>query len=190
MRTITDSVNTYTSTAGTQAQSASVPISVFRDLAAELQVTHATINALTTQNQQLAQENQFLRQEITKVVQSTLHLQNLVDSFASTRYNQIPYPSPHIINETYSSVTEAAPFHSSPDPSASFVPPSPVLEISNSIPESIFIEEEEVEYYTSTEAEAATVSTWWLILAVLLIILMGFGTGYLIVRPFFQHHNH
>ena len=190
MRTIIDSVNTYTSTAGAQAQSPSVPISVFRDLAAELQATYATINALTTQNQELSQENQLLRQEINKVVKSTLHLQNLVDSYASTRYNQIPHPSPYIRNETNFPVPLADPDQQIPRPSASFVTASPVLEISNSIPEPIFIEEEEVEYYTSTEAEAATVSSWWFIFAILLIVLMGFGTGYLIVRPLFQHHNH
>jgi len=189
MRTIIDSVNTYTSTAGPQAQSPSVPISVFRDLAAELQATYATINALTTQNQELSQENQLLRQEINKVVKSTLHLQNLVDSYASTRYNQIPHSSPYIRNETNFPVSLADPDQQIPRPSASFVPASPVLEISNSIPEPIFIEEEEVEYYTSSEAEGATVSSWWFILAILLIVLMGFGTGYLIVRPLFQHHN-
>ena len=190
MRTITDSVNTYTSTAGSQAHSPSVPISVFRDLAAELQATYATINALTTQNQQLSEENQLLRQEINKVVQSTLHLQNLVASSASTRYNQIPHSSPYIRNETNSPVSQADPYQQIPRPNTSFFPPSPVIEISNSIPEPIFIEEEEVEYYTATEAEGATVSSWWFILAILLIVLMGFGTGYIIVRPFFQHHNH
>ena len=155
-----------------------------------MQATHATINALTTQNQQLSEENQLLRQEINKVVQSTLHLQNLVASSASTRYNQIPHSSPYIRNEANSPFSQADAYQQIPRPNTSFVPPSPVIDISNSIPEPIFIEEEEVEYYTSTEAEGATVSSWWFILAILLIVLMGFGTGYIIVRPFFQHHNH
>ena len=51
------------------------------------------------------------------------------------------------------------------------------------------IEEEEVNYYPLSEPEASEISGWRLVITILLIILMGFGAGYLIVRPLFEHHD-
>ncbi len=44
--------------------SPSVPISVYRELAAELQAAEALLDSLNAQNQHLAKHNQKLRQEI------------------------------------------------------------------------------------------------------------------------------
>ncbi len=67
MRTTIGSVHRNSPTPTTQAYPPSVPLSVYRELSTELQAAQARLNALTTQNQQLAKENQLLRQEITKV---------------------------------------------------------------------------------------------------------------------------
>lgn len=52
----------------------SVPMSVYRELAAELRANKAVIDSLNSRNQQLIQQNQRLKQEIHNVVQATLNL--------------------------------------------------------------------------------------------------------------------
>ncbi|MEL6167037.1 MAG: hypothetical protein AAFR37_26060, partial [Cyanobacteria bacterium J06628_3] len=76
MRTFTDSAYQQPAATANQAYSASVPLSVYRELAAELQATQAAIHQLNQQNEHLAQENHVLRQEIAKTVNAVIHLQN------------------------------------------------------------------------------------------------------------------
>ncbi|KPQ37633.1 MAG: putative coiled-coil domain-containing protein [Phormidesmis priestleyi Ana] len=52
----------------------SVPMTVYRELAAELRANKAVIDSLNSRNQQLLQQNQMLKQEIHNVVQATLSL--------------------------------------------------------------------------------------------------------------------
>lgn len=52
----------------------SVPMSVYRELAAELRANKAVIDSLNSRNQQLIQQNQKLKKEIHNVVQATLNL--------------------------------------------------------------------------------------------------------------------
>ncbi|MEL7330935.1 MAG: hypothetical protein AAFN12_01740 [Cyanobacteria bacterium J06560_2] len=52
----------------------SVPMSVYRELAAELRANKAVIDSLNSRNQQLLNQNQRLKQEIHSVVQATLNL--------------------------------------------------------------------------------------------------------------------
>ncbi len=52
----------------------SVPMTVYRELAAELRANQAVIDSLNSRNQQLLQQNQMLKQEIHNVVQATLSL--------------------------------------------------------------------------------------------------------------------
>ena len=49
-------------------------MSVYRELASELRANKAVIDSLNSRNQQLLQQNQFLKQEIHNVVQSALSL--------------------------------------------------------------------------------------------------------------------
>jgi hypothetical protein len=192
MRISTGSIHSHTSTANSQAYSPSVPLSVYRDLAGELQAAEAMLDALTAQNKQLVQENQLLRQEITKVGQYFLHLQNLVDTSTTASHSQIPHasfdlksshpvsqiPQQQRVSRLYSPVV---PENVRDDfGSSNFSPP---------IPEPVFIEEEEVRYYPHSESEPKEVSAWSLIIAILLIILTAFGVGYVIVRPFFEHQS-
>jgi hypothetical protein len=194
MRTSTGSIHSHTSTANPKAYSPSVPLSVYRDLAGELQAAEAMLDALTGQNKQLVQENQLLRQEITKVVQSFSHLQNLVDTSATASYNQIPRTSSDFKSQTRHPLNQVrqqqrvSRLHSPVVPenlpdgfcSSDFSPP---------VPEPVFIEEEEVRYYPDSEPEPKEFSAWSLVIAILLIILTAFGVGYVIVRPFFEHQT-
>ncbi len=58
MRTTTGSVHSYPTQPTTPAYPPSVPLSVYRELATELQTVQTKLDKVTTKNQQLAQENQ------------------------------------------------------------------------------------------------------------------------------------
>ena len=156
-------------------QSASVPLSVYRHLAAELQATEARLNSLNAQNQQLATENQHLRQEIEKTVQSVLQLQQSVDSagVVSRRYAQ---------NSSNNFRTEAKRpgAESLPMPEKSVVVSLPTREVGL---EKVFTEQESVRYRRRFSADRPKMSGRWLAIAILLTMLTAFGAGYLIMRP-------
>jgi hypothetical protein len=203
MRTTTGSVHRNPSKPSSPTYPPSVPISVYRELAAELQATQARLDALTGKNHQLVQENQLLRHEITKVVQSFLHLQNLVDSSATSSYHQTPRSSPNhqatearprqqvsrsrqpVVPVRVASPTAEIPSHKNRASEFSV----PVVDINPPIPETVYIEEQEVSYYPPKRTEAKEFSSWWLAITILLIMLTAFGAGYLIVRPLFQHQS-
>lgn len=195
MRTISDSVHSSTPVGNTQAYSPSVPISVYRDLATELHASQAKLDSLSAQNQQLVQENQLLRQEIKKAVESVLRLQKLVDSQPKVSFHTASQFIPDDKSQTKRPVTPVSPKEQvsrgrafSAEPSSTPVFP-PEMEISSSISEPVFIEEEEVSYYPYAESEPTHVKGWWLIIAILLIVVVGFGTGYLVVRPLLENHS-
>ncbi|MEH2235990.1 hypothetical protein [Nostoc sp.] len=201
MRTTIGSVHRNSPTPTTQAYPPSVPLSVYRELSTELQAAQARLNALTTQNQQLAQENQLLRQEITKVVESFSRLQNFVDSHTTPSYHQATQASGDVKSAAKQPVTQARPRQQVSRPSPPVVPKAPpkqsrrqdfstpVMEINFPIPEPVFIEEQQVSYYSTTEPDAKGVSGWWLIITILLIMLTAFSAGYFVVRPLFEHQK-
>ncbi|WP_204140649.1 hypothetical protein [Halomicronema sp. CCY15110] len=68
----------------------SVPISVYRELAAELKTTQSTLDALTQQNQQLLRQNQLLRTEIHRFVQSAEQLGHFAGVMPAETYPVSP----------------------------------------------------------------------------------------------------
>lgn len=195
MRTISSSVHSSTPAANTQAYSPSVPLSVYRDLAKELQTVQAKLDTLNAQNQQVVQENQLLRQEIAQAVEFVLRLQKLVDSQAKKNFHQVSQTSSDSRTQTKPPIADAAFREQISRLRAFYVGNSetPVfsknMEISNSIPEQVFIEEQQVSYDPYKESEPLRIRNWWLIIGILLIIALGFSAGYLIVRPLFQSHS-
>ncbi|WP_392534554.1 hypothetical protein [Nostoc sp. C117] len=193
MRTTTGSVHRNSSTRTGQAYPSSVPLSVYRELSMELQATQARLDALTTKNQQLAQENQLLRQEITKVVVSFSHLQKFVDSYGIFSEDQTSQGSGNVKTAAKQPVTPAHPpqevYRSYPPEKSRQDFSTPVMEMNFPIPEPVFIEEQEVTYYSTAEPDAKEISGWWLIITILLIMLTAFTAGYLIVRPLFEHQK-
>ncbi|WP_315785928.1 hypothetical protein [Fischerella sp. JS2] len=213
----------------TQNYSPSVPLSVYRDLAAELQAAQARINTLTAQNQQIVQENQLLRQEIAKVVQSVLHLQNLLDVSSQSKPQHFPQTQAADAEVTSTSVANkqktteepqkfvpsrefagnprggkhiakqvnhtSKPPAKKPQPQPQHPHPRPAvvyteMEFPVSMSEPVLIEEQEVITYSTSEPELERMNGWWFFLAIMLIIILGFGAGYLVVRPFFEHQSH
>ncbi len=172
----------------------SVPISVYRELAAELQAAQTTVESLKSQNQQLVKQNQQLRQQVEKVVQSAQHLQQIVATFGSVSDNEIPRPQSSV-PPAPRPVTPPPP---PPPPRAAslpddieFAPPPQSAEPDPSpYRETLVIEQEETRSRRTPHSEGfSDVSGWMLIVAILLIVLTAFGTGFLIVRPLLNNNN-
>lgn len=201
MRTITESIQNQPSGKTNHNYSPSVPLSVYRDLAGELQATQAKLDTLITKNQELAQENHLLRQEIATVVKSVLNLQKWADTSDNNRGTTASPVEHHA--QTYQSPSQVSP---SPEIATNDFevelptpPPTPQSHGDNSFftipgiempvsPEPVYLEEQEVAYYPTSE-DKKVASGWWLALCVLLVIFTAFGTGYLIVRPLFQNNS-
>jgi len=71
----------------------SVPMSVYRELAAELRANKAVIDSLNSRNQQLTAQNQRLKQEIHNFVQATLNLGQFAGIARQTAPSEFPSPS-------------------------------------------------------------------------------------------------
>lgn len=171
----------------------SVPISVYRELSAELQQAQEMIESLKTQNQQLVKQNQQLRQQVEKVVQSAQHLQQIVGSFGTASESEVARHQAHIPFEP----RPAAPPPPPPPPpraktipEVEFVPPSQNVEPPPSpYGETVVIEQEERPRRTPVSEGFSDVSGWMLMVAILMIVLTAFGTGFLIVRPLLNNNN-
>ncbi|MBD2353918.1 hypothetical protein H6G41_04660 [Tolypothrix sp. FACHB-123] len=200
----TNSIYNHPPTPTTPTYPPSVPLSVYRELADELQVAQAQLKTLGVKNQQLTQENQLLRQEMTKLIQSCLRLQKLVD-FPGQQPNQPHSQAPSTSNEGKNTTppkagTKTRPRQQvpRPRPPVSEVPgkksqpasvSTPVMEMMQPKSQPVFIEEQEVRYYAANEPETKEISGWWLIISILLIMLTAFSAGYLVVRPLFEHQS-
>jgi hypothetical protein len=147
------------------APAPSVPISVYRELAAELQATRAMIDALNGRNQQLDRENQHIRQDIQRVMQATLSLQPWIEgqpSLGST-------PPRGAARPTWEESATASAI-------AASLRPEP--------PETWATEEAALPQAATQAPKAGRLNSLWLILTVMAIIVTAFGAGFLIMRPF------
>lgn len=164
----------------------SVPISVYRELAAELQATKAMLDSLNTQNLHLAQQNQALRQEVEKVVQTALQARQVADAAhplwqqsagAEPLYREAPSGRPPGRSQRPSPSSESArPAKPRPVP--------PPISVST---QTHVIEQEDRPSWANTLAQRSSeLSGIWLAVAIGLIVITAFGAGFLIVRPFLQ----
>ncbi len=179
MRTSTSSSQRNQSNRPPQAQPPSVPLSVYRQLAAELQTTKAMLETLNVQTNQLSQENRQLRQEIEQTIQFVLRLQKTVNVPPANSY-QPPSPSFHV--DTNRQKTPP------PQPEKVYHPQSSVVEVESfdHPEEMIFTEEQEVSYRYSTSEPSGPVNRLWIFLAIFLVTVTAFGAGFLVVRPLLQ----
>ena len=155
-------------TPGSSSNSAAaVPISLYREVASELQSTQLTLESLKTQNQELTQTNQQLRLEIERVVQSALRLRQVADPTWGG-----------------ASGTAIAP---TSIPAELLAPPSPPQDVADLLPSPemppLFTQQELPPVQPTASEPTTEVSTWWLVLTIVLIVVSAFGTGFLIVRP-------
>jgi cobalamin biosynthesis Mg chelatase CobN len=152
----------------------SVPLSVYRELALELQATQATIDALKSQNQQLAKQNHYLRQEIEKVVQHVSYLQQVVDTTVANQTGDRV--------ERHQVKPKRPPSGSRAEHQGAA---TPAKTSGGHPPEFVAIEEVEVNnsHRRSQPESPARMSGWGLTIAVSIVVVTAFSTGFLLVRP-------
>jgi hypothetical protein len=153
-------------------QGATVPISLYREISADLHSTRSDLESLKTQNHELVRNNQQLRLEIERVVQTALHLRQVADSSSATGAIAI---------ELFAPQAERA---EQGDAASLLLENSPTGRVTPLAPENKLIIEQDSKPRSQVKSEAATeISTWWLIAVICLIVLSAFGTGFLLVRP-------
>lgn len=167
--------------------SPSVPISVYRELAAELQAAEGKLESLNAQNQQLVLQNQQLRQEIDKAVKYVLDIQQVVDTAGMV--NQIPTNTVNFKPELSRPVSVPRLMHRLSQPLSpvqnTVIHPS-YLPTDEANPENtkVFTEQKEERSSQRSQLEnASEISGWWLAITILLIVATAFSAGYFIVKP-------
>lgn len=147
------------------AYAPSVPMSVYKELGAELQAAKELSETLNAQNQQLRRQNQQLQLELQKTTESALYWQQ-----ADNRAKSAPRSSTDtriVANQNFSSSKEGA---------------LPLLPKSAKFPAPQVIEQEQGRYRRQS-LEIREISSWSLAIAIGLIMVTAFGAGYLMVRP-------
>ncbi|PSO66582.1 MAG: hypothetical protein BRC40_08480 [Cyanobacteria bacterium QH_8_48_120] len=151
----------------------SVPISLYRELATELQTTQAQLDSLKEENQQLLQQNQQLRQEIEKVLQSTQQLHEIVISSEGEQWKDTP-ARPTIELEKGELPS----------------PPQKQESSASNFSEGITPEVEESQSHRPSQAEDTfEISIWFLVVAIVLIVLVFSGLGFIVARPLLSNQN-
>jgi len=185
-----------TSPENSNSYSPSVPISLYREVTAELQAAQAMVDSLKTHNQQLVQQNQQLRREVETVVQVSQQLQQVVNSAQSVTQTGMPQmPS---VNKFNFSVQPPPPAPATsqtnsaiPQPPQTVAFPFPLPEpeataasMPQPLPEKLFTEVPETPYRVRPQLKKTSdLSGLWLAIAIFLIVIAAFGAGYLVVRP-------
>ncbi len=181
----------YTPPTSGNKYSPSVPISVYRELAAELQTAQTTIHSLKAENQQLVKQNQQLRKEIEKVVQSAQQLQHMVASLGSVSGVEIPQPT-SVRQPEPRPVAPAPPPRSPASTAGVEFPPPPQASEPEPPPytETLIIEEDTRSRHTPPSEGSSAVSGWLLVVAIFLIVLTAsFGAGFLLLRSKINNNN-
>jgi len=161
--------------------SPSVPISVYREVVAELQATKTAMETMKTQNQQLAQQNDQLRQEIEKVVQSALQLRkfsNLVPPIQSAPPRVDLSLETEPVSFQIPSMLSRMPVEPKDEP----LPPHFELK---PIDDKLIIEQDsQPRRKVKLEKESYIELNGWMLAAVIgLVVVSAFGAGFLLVRP-------
>lgn len=159
--------------------SPSVPIPIYRELAAELDATRALLEAVHTENQQLKQQNQQLRQEIDRLVQSALNLRSYSESSlpradftagaTQAAHYQVANSQVSDYQSDYQSVAAQLRGNSAPEPIHASTQVA-------DLPQSL-----------SSESKPKTMGGLWLTLTVIAIVISAFGAGFFMVKPLLQN---
>lgn len=161
-------------------QAPSVPISLYREVATELKAAQAKMETLTVQNQQLSQQNQQLRVEIERVVQSALQLRQTADAHLPANQLSV-HPAP-----ASPSALQGLELHFQP-PAAPVSAPNAAapetLDPGATAPRSLFTEQEGKLRQSAPKERNTEMGGWWLAIVICFIIVTAFGTGFFVVRP-------
>ena len=187
--------------------SPSVPISVYKQLAGELNVAKNEISALKTENQQLRSNNQKLQNQVLQVIQAGEHLKQMVNryDFGAASY-QIAPP------EAAAPPKESTPTFSTPQlpessPQAQYVAPPMATKLApqqkgqnsqrQATPTQSPKSAKPVQVATIDASSASTITEeaeggvngWIIFLAAIAIVCTAFGAGYMVVLPLLNNNN-
>ncbi|OKH41059.1 hypothetical protein NIES2119_01415 [[Phormidium ambiguum] IAM M-71] len=173
--------------AGNNARS--VPISIYRELAAELQATRVMLESLNNQNQQLYEQNQQLRREIEKVVHSAIYLKQVADA-STPGIRQQDFIHPEMRSESID-ISYLRQLNKRPYPQTPVNPPVLGVEAFDDgeplmpmFQEKLVTEQVQGRYRRNSQLDRnSEINGWWLTLAIVLIVVTAFGAGYLFMRP-------
>ncbi|MDB9313674.1 hypothetical protein PN462_11235 [Spirulina sp. CS-785/01] len=152
----------------------SVPITVYRQLAQELQVTKEEMSHLQRKNQHLMEQNTLMREELAKISQSVETLQQVTASYDGEGNVITSEPPKHQETEIQES-------------------PEPSLALSNfedDFESSLVMEvEEKPERRPSLQERMGDANGWLVVVTLVFVVLTVFGGTYLLVRPLFSNNN-
>jgi len=133
-----------------------VPLSVYRELAGELQATQSQLDGLRQDNQHLQQENQTLRLEIKKLVQSVQRLDNTINN-----WDQTFSPPPTVM-----ALKKGENRHASPS-------------------QEHWYTHQPVHYpvQQKTHHQEQEINGWFVIAALMMIVFTFSGIGFMVARP-------
>lgn len=173
----------------------SVPISVYRELAAELKATKARVDALNQQNQQLDQHNQLLRQEILRFAQATDQLRQMVEvaqptplmvALESEMADFAPPPPDRLATPLEEATLGAPPQNARGAIAQTMLAPVPKRPLAPSANPNrpLFTEQRpEPESQVTLASRTQDLSGLWLATTILVIVVSAFGAGFLIMKP-------
>jgi hypothetical protein len=158
------------------------------------------VDSLNVKNQQLTQQNYQLRQEIERVVQSTLSLRQWVEPAQSISADaQLPVGglSPHHLSHPLPRQSVGArPHHErgveqqSPTYEETAIASELAAKLRGgeapSISDTLFTEEAERPQSLSSASRPRDLGGIWLITTIVVIIVTAFGAGFLVVSPFLR----
>lgn len=167
----------------------SVPISIYRQLAAELQATKGVVDSLSSQNQQLTRQNQMLRQEIQRVVQTTVQLGQFAGvapqnsgkvapaAWEEGRPGPVPIPNKDGLSPR-------------PDGNNATGRPQPLKALDRALTQGkLFSETGAAPNHPNKQAPTRDLGGLWLALSVFLIVITAFGAGFIIMRPILDNNR-
>lgn len=160
----------------------SVPISVYRQLAAELETTKGQLLSVSHKNQQLTQHNQQLQQALTSLVQSALMVQPLVGTVSTASPSAPAAPAP----ASPAAQSPAAPVNSTVATPPSTGQASAAPDLPNF--DTFFTEQPEAPQ-PAEASPSRRMNGLWLTLVIVVVMLTAFGAGFLVVRPLLQNNG-
>ncbi|MBE9028521.1 hypothetical protein IQ266_01960 [filamentous cyanobacterium LEGE 11480] len=188
----------------------SVPISLYRELSADLQASQANISALQSQNYQLTEQNLQLRQELEQLaVQTQVIVQQFKQSESANdetlRLDELGFDAEsaenrsQMLDQLYRSMPDYAPedvvgmddtnaFPSAPWSGMS-LPTMPRFNMPQVKRPQRLTGQAQNPMRMQASASEAELSGWKLTLVMGLIIFSAFGAGFLIVRPLLAPTN-
>lgn len=168
----------------------SVPISVYRELAAELKATKARVDALTGQNQQLTQQNQMLRQEILRFAQAADQLRQAVEptaaaplAYSEPAREELRLDESESLSERMGEGVSHLAAQMTRIVKAPSAPPARRPKPRPKEPQ-LFTEQRPERLQSESGANRSQeMSGLWLATTILLIVVSAFGAGFLIMKP-------